>query len=925
MASCPASGTLEQLLAGALPGPDTEQVFAHVEACSACQDLMDQLSDDTELAGWNSSAVLVPDSPFEPELARLLDRLRGSPACIGQDIPQRPLSFLGPPRHDGGPGTLESYLVHAELGRGGMGIVLRGYDEALQRTVALKVLRPELAHERARARFLREGRATARVKHDHVVSVYAVVNPADGPPFLVMEYLAGPSLAQLIRSRQRLEPRQAVTLAAQIADGLVAAHAAGLTHRDIKPANIMLELPPGATGTGRVKIMDFGLARLAALPNSVTQEGVVVGTPAYMSPEQARGEDSLDPRTDIYSLGVTLYEMLTGDVPFRGAPHMVLRQVIESEPTPPRRLNDAIPPDLETICLKAVAKEPHRRYPTAQAMADDLRRWLSGEPILARPAGTIERLWRWCRREPVVASLTATLILVLALGFGGVAWQWQRAEGNAKQAHAKADEAEREHLQAEANLDQARKTFQEALQALNSFSTHTERELRTRPGLQTLRRELLHQVVEDHRKLLEHWPEDALIQARLGRGLLELGTTTGQTGKLADALEAHRQSRALLEKASPDSPDADHTTGWISNAQAANDWYVGWLLYQMGRFDEALESLGRARHTWNEIVEERPKDRWYRRNQSLGYCTTAEVHLALERPDDAQEWLRKARAIADLLVQQQPGDERYPEHLAYVDYCLGTLHHACGRWSEALESLQQAYTRQHELLRTTPADIWRQRNLARIEHALGLVYLAKKQPDQAQAHLERARTVFEKLCRDDAEVTEFQRRLAGAQLALGQLHRLRGEWPQARRCLTDSCDRHGRLLRDNPDVVLCQMEVVESYIALSRVEQQTGQLDLALLSCEKAEGHLQQLTLEPERAAQQHLRGEILSCFAQVWWQQGRRAQALAALQEALTAGQDAVSKAPQRVCFRQAASDHASRLAALQREDYSISGSECP
>jgi tetratricopeptide (TPR) repeat protein len=723
-----------------------------------------------------------------------------------------------------------------------------------------------------------------------------------------MEYVPGPTLAQLIAADFRPGFRQIVIYVAQVADALQAAHAAGLVYRDVKPGNVLIDLE-----TGRAKISDFGLARVQGSQSLLTQQGFLAGTPAYMSPEQAGGDFQLDGRTDVYSLGLTLYEALTGTTAYRGAPQMVLRRLIEGEPAPPRRLNDDIPPDLETICLKAIAKEPHRRYQTALGMADDLRRWLDGQPIVARPVGTIERLWRWCRRKPVVASLTAALILVLAVGFAGGAWQWQRAEGNARQAHAKADEAVREHLQAEANLDQARKTFQEALVALNNFSRETESELRTRSGLQTLRRKLLHQVVQENRRLLEHWPEDALLQGRLGRGLLELGTTTGQTGNLADALEAHRQSRALLEKASPDSPDADHETAWISNALATNDLYVGSLLYQMGRFDEALECLGRARHTWNELVQERPKDGWYRRNQSLCFCTTAEVDLALEQPDDALEWLTKARAIAEPLVRQEPGNDRYQEHLAYVDYWLGTLHHACGRWSEALESLQQANTRQQDVVRAMPADIWRQRGLGRIDHLLGVVYLAKKQPDQAQAHLECARMVFEKLCRDDGEVTDFQHRLAGTQLATGQLHSLRGEWPQARRFFIDSCDRHGHLLRDKSELVFCEMELVESYIGLSRVERQAGELDLALRYCEKAEGRLQQLTLEHERAAHHHLRGEVLRCFAEVWWQRGNHTQAMAALQGAVAAGQDAACKAPQNVCFRQAACDHASRIAALR------------
>src|SRR5262249_34311874 len=219
--------------------------------------------------------------------------------------------------------------------------------------------------------------AAARVKHDHVVSVYAVATPPAGPPYLVMELLDGATLAGLIRRHGRLEPGEAARLAAQAADGLHAAHQAGLVHRDVKPGNLLLD-----AGTGRVKITDFGLARTTDLPSGVTHEGVVVGTPAYMSPEQARGAVP-DARGDVYSLGASLYEMLTGEVPFRGVPHMVLRQVIADEPRPPRRLHDAIPRDLETVCLKAMAKEPARRYESAGEFADDLRRWLRGEPIRA--------------------------------------------------------------------------------------------------------------------------------------------------------------------------------------------------------------------------------------------------------------------------------------------------------------------------------------------------------------------------------------------------------------------------------------------------------------------------------------------------------------------------------------------------------------
>ena len=313
-------------------------------------------------------------------------------------------------------GTIGHYRLLNELGRGGMGIVYRAWDESLSRLVAVKVLRPEQAHETDRLRLVREARITAQFRHEHAVMVHAVACPHDGLPYLVMEYVLGPTLAQLIDSPECPEPRAVAKLVAEVADALEAAHAVGLVHRDVKPSNILIE-----KGTGRAKITDFGLARTETGPSSLSREGFLAGTPTYMSPEQVRGVAVVDARTDVYGLGATFYQALTGVTPYRGAPHLVLRQVIEEEPPPPRRLNDRVPRDLETICQKAMAKEPARRYQSAAALANDLRHWLNGEPIEARPVGRFERAYRWARRNPRVAGLSAALVLVFTAGFLGVA------------------------------------------------------------------------------------------------------------------------------------------------------------------------------------------------------------------------------------------------------------------------------------------------------------------------------------------------------------------------------------------------------------------------------------------------------------------------------------------------------------------------
>jgi WD40 repeat protein/serine/threonine protein kinase len=437
MNSCPSAEVLERLLDGTLPEEEAMGMCAHLAGCAQCQVVFDRMIEKPEWKQWASvcwpqravSGGSHPRLVMEPALAHLLERLHATPApdvSASADTAEEldnSLSFLGPPVLPGDLGSLGPYRVLAEVGRGGMGIVLRAYDPELRRTVALKVLPPDRADAKARMRFVREAQAAAGIEHEHVVPVYAVANPTDGPPYLVMQYVEGPTLRQRLEAEGRLDPHEAARICQQAADGLAAAHGAGLVHRDVKPGNIMLE-----KGTGRAKIMDFGLVRMNTVPGGMTQDGTIPGTPEYVSPEQVRQPAQVDARSDVYSLGVTLYEALTGEVPFRGVAHLVLQQVLNDEPRPPRRLNDRMPRDLETICLHCLHKEPGQRYPSAGALAEDLRRFLAGEPIQARPIRSWERVVKWARRRPAIAALLALVVLLTVSGFGLVTWQWRRAE-----------------------------------------------------------------------------------------------------------------------------------------------------------------------------------------------------------------------------------------------------------------------------------------------------------------------------------------------------------------------------------------------------------------------------------------------------------------------------------------------------------------
>jgi WD40 repeat protein len=324
------------------------------------------------------------------------------------------------------------YEVLGVLGRGGMGVVYKARQLALKRTVALKmILAGGFAGPQDLARFRVEAEAVARLSHPNIVQVFEV-GEAGGHPFFSLEFCPRGNLARRLK-KGGMTPERAARLIAVLARAMDAAHRAGIVHRDLKPANILI------AADRRVKITDFGLAKKLDGATAQTASGAIMGTPGYMAPEQATGRTkAIGPAADIYGLGAILYELLTGRPPFQAdTPLDTLMEVINGEPVPPRQRRPATPRDLETVCLKCLQKDPQTRYASAGALAADLKRFLAGEPVLARSAGRGERLWRWYRRNALVAGLwTALAVLLLAglVGVGAVGWHLQAVARRAREA-----------------------------------------------------------------------------------------------------------------------------------------------------------------------------------------------------------------------------------------------------------------------------------------------------------------------------------------------------------------------------------------------------------------------------------------------------------------------------------------------------------
>jgi serine/threonine protein kinase len=414
--NCPSTDRLHSLIDGSLPDDERTDLTAHLDRCERCQQALEEMACDGSslLHVCRGSGERPPSaSAYWSALRRVEGQLPAPtlamtpPNGTAPESDELRLDFLQPSENPEFLGRLGHFHILGVIGRGGMGVVLRALDKCLQRLVAIKVLSPELANnETARKRFCREARAAAAVTHENVVAIHEVDEDEDsGVPFLVMHLVTGMSLEDHIAANGALKPRDIISIAAQSAAGLAAAHAQGLIHRDIKPGNILLE-----SDLQRVKITDFGLARTTDAVH-LTQTGYTPGTPLYMAPEQARGE-SVDHRSDLFSLGSVIYAMCTGRPPFQGStPYVVLKSVTEEQPPPIHVINPEIPEWLTEVVDRLHAKKPDDRFQSAQILAELLHRRLA-ELVSGQAPKNCPKM----RRVPLLATAKRRTVLALAGG-----------------------------------------------------------------------------------------------------------------------------------------------------------------------------------------------------------------------------------------------------------------------------------------------------------------------------------------------------------------------------------------------------------------------------------------------------------------------------------------------------------------------------
>ncbi len=696
--SCPSSDVLDQFVRLELSPDQTKIVRQHVEQCQACQRALDVNSDCGIL-----SPALKPtiDAKCDPTIERLVKGLCREFYLERGSLVQSTAPIALEPANDGESlGWLNRFLIRRELASGASGTVFEALDTQTNEPVAIKFIRT--SDRQMLRRVEREARATSQVRHASVVSVRSVEKAPDGRLFLVMPLVTGRSLSEWIQEQGVLPPETAVRIVLELAAGLAEVHRHGLLHRDIKPANVVIE------HSGAARLTDFGLASFVDEESSLTETGVVVGTPAYMSPEQARNGPQIDQRSDIYSLGATFYECLTGTRPFRGKAHDILRQITEREPTRPTLINVNTPRPLEAICLRAMSKSPTMRYAKMELLIDDLQRWQQGKRVSARLPGIRQRTIKWLRKDPRFALSMAAVVTTLITGVAVSWFYWSRSVEQSRLAESR---------------------FDASLQTINTLADLASQSLSGDPGLASIRKQIQTMADKAFEPLIGQRPSDADGLVRYLKAMDNLGsikhTVAGPAEALAfrqEMIDENQDALALLSKNNdlrrqwarmyhrlavghvemrtfPEATRAlDEAAKVLSDSDIADQWMLGSVAHSRGTVHywvnsdnaKAAVEFRKAVEHFETYVAGFPAEKLVNvsLNNTLGWLANCELQLG--NVDLAEEMLRKVWTLNAALADAPDGTylNRLDKHRASLS--LLSLLVTRGEGEQAIE-----WSRQH--------------------------------------------------------------------------------------------------------------------------------------------------------------------------------------------------------------------------------------
>jgi serine/threonine-protein kinase len=829
---------------------DTES-FA--EACAAWASRKDMpLADLLIERGWLTQAD-------KQDIERLLERklkkhsgdahaslfaAAGAEAChalltLGDADVQRSLAGLptknGPAQPETvayQPRTRSRFVLTQLHAQGGIGQVWLAHDADLGRDVALKELRPERANDPAMAaRFLEEAQITGQLEHPGIVPVYELVKASEGkPPFYTMRFVRGRTLSEAIKSYHQkraagkassLDLRELLTAFLAICNAVAYAHARGIVHRDLKGGNVVLG------DFGEVMVLDWGLAKArnqaegSILPVMVeagaergeTMYGQVLGTPAYMAPEQAEGRlQQVGPRSDVYSLGAILYEILTGTPPFAGDDTQdILRQVIHEAPARPRARLASTPAALEAVCLKALSKRPEQRYGSVTTLADEVRHWQADEPVSAYRDPVPTRLTRWGRRHRSLAAAVAALMVATVAGLTLGTYVLGQAN---RQIEREREEARRQRDLAQANFHTAR------LAVDDYFTKVSQNKLMQSPlpGLQPLRKELLQLALTYYQAFLAEHRDDPELRRDLGTAYLQAASIVAEIESVPKAVEMDEQGLSVLSQLNQTGADEVDTQQRIGNGRIQ----LADHLARIGRDREASANLDKGVALCKQVADDHPEDNEAAYNLCLAFNTAGAFYSSRLRSTEALGAYEKAARILEGLNEQSQQSERLRTlSLIYVNIAIVYVHNI-GPSIKAIPVLDKALAIQKQFADKGLGDPENQRILSLIYYNLGLAWANNGRPADAARYFTDMVTLSEKIVRENPTVASYQAALAEHYRIVGRFHRRWGRQKEALKALQAAVEIMDKLVSEHKSNTEYQKTLGLALNSLGILYKETG-------------------------------------------------------------------------------------------------------